>query len=174
RGRDVPGQDRRDRAGQGALYQPAASLHRSAPVRGADPRPYDEAQADPARRRRAEPDQPALRLPLPHPVLASRAVVLGERADTQRNLSRSLGRLPGPHRRLDPLSAAEGTGVRWALVRPARQPCYRSSSCSAIPVTVPTQGSQGPTAHPPPLLTLPAEPACVPRAPRATGAGWAH
>src|SRR5439155_24856943 len=83
-------------------------------------------------------------------------------------------RLPGPHRRLDPLSAAEGTGVRWALVRPARQPCYRSSSCSAIPVTVPTQGSQGPTAHPHPLLTLPAEPACVLRAPRATGAGWGH
>jgi len=40
------------------LYTNPRTLHRSAPVRGADPRSHDEAQADPARRRRAEPDQP--------------------------------------------------------------------------------------------------------------------
>ena len=40
------------------------------------PDPTHQAQADPARGRRAEPDQPALRLPLPHALRAARAVVL--------------------------------------------------------------------------------------------------
>ena len=39
RGRDVPRQDRRDRARQGALHQSEAPLHRGAALRGADPRP---------------------------------------------------------------------------------------------------------------------------------------
>ena len=51
--------------GQGALHEPAASLHRGAPLRGADPRSRGQAQADPPRGRRAEPDQAAVRLPLP-------------------------------------------------------------------------------------------------------------
>src|SRR3989442_7705935 len=47
--------------------------------------------------------------------------MLGERADTQRNLSRSLGRLPGPHRRRYSLAAGAAPGERWAPVSPARE-----------------------------------------------------
>ena len=63
------------------------------------PDPDDEAQAHPARGRRAEPDQPAVRVPLPHALLAARAVVLRERAGPEAGLAGPLGRLPGAHRR---------------------------------------------------------------------------
>src|SRR2546429_1540600 len=60
-----------------------------------------EAQADPARGRRAEPDQPALRVPLPHALRAPGAVVLAERTGAQGGLAGALGRLPGAHGRRD-------------------------------------------------------------------------
>ena len=47
---------------------PAASLYRGAAVGGADPRPDGQAQAHHAAGRRAQPDPPAVRLPLPHPL----------------------------------------------------------------------------------------------------------
>ena len=53
---------------QRALHAAAASLHRGAAVGGADPRPAGQAQAHPAAGRRAEPDPPAVGLPLPHPL----------------------------------------------------------------------------------------------------------
>ncbi len=46
----------------------AASLHRGAAVGRADPRPDGEAQAHHAAGRRAQPDPPAVGLPLPHPL----------------------------------------------------------------------------------------------------------
>ena len=48
------------------LRDAAASLHRGAAVGGADPRPEGQAQAHRAAGRGAEPDPPAVRLPLPH------------------------------------------------------------------------------------------------------------
>ena len=69
RGGDVPRPHRRDRARPRQLYtRPAAPLHRGAAVGGADPRPAGQAQAHRAAGRRAEPDPPALGLPLPHPL----------------------------------------------------------------------------------------------------------
>jgi ABC-type microcin C transport system duplicated ATPase subunit YejF len=61
-------QDRRDRERTRSLYRTAPSLHRGADVGGADPRPDGQAQPHRAPRRRAEPDPPALRLPVPHPL----------------------------------------------------------------------------------------------------------
>ena len=56
-----------------AVRQPAAPVHRGAAVRRAGARPAPArsrpARAGAAHRRRAEPDQPAVRLPVPHPLL---------------------------------------------------------------------------------------------------------
>ena len=56
-----------------ALQQPAPPVHGRADVRGAGARPGPPrprpARAGAAHRRRAEPDQPAVRLPVPHPLL---------------------------------------------------------------------------------------------------------
>ena len=61
------GQDRRDRPERGALRLPAPPLHGRAAGGGADGRPDASRQrAPPARRRRAEPREPAQRLPFPH------------------------------------------------------------------------------------------------------------
>ena len=72
RGRgDVPRQDRRDRRPRDDLRPRAPPLHAGAALGGArreaggDRRPSG---ADPARGRRAEPDQPAVGLPVPHPL----------------------------------------------------------------------------------------------------------
>ena len=72
RRRDVPRQDRRDRhQGQGlrrarCIRTPQALLS-AAPA--ADPELETPAGADHPLRRRAQPDQPAVRMPVPHPVL---------------------------------------------------------------------------------------------------------
>ena len=70
-GRDVPGQDRRDRGPQGRLRAARAPLHPGAPLRRAHPRSEGRAgpQAHRARRRRAQPAVTTLGLPLPHPLL---------------------------------------------------------------------------------------------------------
>ena len=70
------------------LYdEPAAPVHDLAAVGGADPRSgrRAEAQADPARRRSAQPREPAGRLPLPHalPVRAADALPRGSAAAAQ-------------------------------------------------------------------------------------------
>ena len=80
---------------RGALHAAAASLHRGAAVGGADSRPAGQAQAHPAAGRRAEPDPPALGLPLPHP-LPDRPVspLQHAGAGAQAERGRPLGVLP--------------------------------------------------------------------------------
>ena len=87
----VPRQDRRARDVGGSLPAAAPPLHDGAPVGepGADPGP--QAPADRARGRRAEPDRPALRLPLPH-ALPDRA------GDLRRGRAAARGSRPGPRR----------------------------------------------------------------------------
>ena len=66
------GQDRRDRPGRRGLRDADPPVHGLAALGGADPRPARErrARADRARGRRAEPGEPAVGLPLPHPLPA--------------------------------------------------------------------------------------------------------
>ena len=75
------------------------------------PDPAVEAQAHPARGRRAQPDQPALRLPLPHPLPDPGPLLLRERPGAEGDLARPLGRLPGPRLALPlPLPSGERAG----------------------------------------------------------------
>ena len=78
------------------------------------PDPAVEAQAHHARGRRAEPDQAALRLPLPHPLPDPGALLLRERAGAEGDLARPLGRLPGPRLALlfSPLGRGRGLASR--------------------------------------------------------------
>ena len=102
--RDVPRQDRRDRRPGDPLRAPAAPLHAGAAVgrarreAGRDRRP---AGADPPRGRRAEPDQPAVGLPVPHALpdrpgdlRQARAAAAADRAASEGGLP-----LPGTARR---------------------------------------------------------------------------
>ncbi|CAA9547568.1 MAG: Oligopeptide transport ATP-binding protein OppF, partial [uncultured Thermomicrobiales bacterium] len=67
---DVPRQDRGTRPQRVALRRSTPPVHQGSPLRRADPRPGDReaTRADHPERRRAQPDQPAVRLPLPHPL----------------------------------------------------------------------------------------------------------
>ena len=75
RGRgDVPRQDRRDRRPRDDLQPRAPPLHAGAALGGARRQAGGDRwppRADPARGRRPEPDQPAVGLPVPHPLLSS-------------------------------------------------------------------------------------------------------
>ena len=66
--RDVSRQDRRDGAKAADLHRAEASLHQGAAVSRAGARAGGHSQPDHPEGRRAEPDQSAQRLPLPHPV----------------------------------------------------------------------------------------------------------
>jgi hypothetical protein len=61
---DVSRQDRRARRQVRPVHPPAAPLHRGAVIGGAGPRPRGAEKAHHPEGRRAEPDQPALGLPL--------------------------------------------------------------------------------------------------------------
>ena len=65
---DVSRQDRRDGRDPRALQPPAAPLHRGAFVGRAGSRPDLRAQADRSEGGCPQPDQPALRMPFPHPL----------------------------------------------------------------------------------------------------------
>ncbi len=86
------GTDRRDRFVGGPLQQPAAPLHRGSAVGGADPGSDPQARAHPPAGRRAEPDQPAPRLPFPHPLPDPAVAALQHRvAAAQGGAERALG-----------------------------------------------------------------------------------
>src|SRR5262249_15671534 len=113
------------RARQAAVQQPQAPLHGSAPLRRPHSRPRDQAQAHPARGRRAQPHQAAFRVPLPHALSHPGAELLGERAGPQGDLPRALGRLSGsrvargltiPRIRVGPVE------LFYQRTRPARPP----------------------------------------------------
>ena len=76
-----------------ALRAARAPLHPGAPVRRARSRPAQGARApaDRARRRRAEPGEPAVGLPLPHPLLEGR-----RRSAPRRSLRSSTGAMATP------------------------------------------------------------------------------
>ena len=120
--RDVPGPDRGAGPVAGAQRAAAAPVLRGAAVRGPDPGPQGRAPppADHPARRRALAGEPAVRLPLPHPVLAARAAgqpgaLLGRGPRAARALDRPRGRLPlrGGRRRVaraGPVDRARGAG----------------------------------------------------------------
>ena len=88
------------------LYRrPAASLHPGAALRRAGAGPESEAQADPPAGRRAEPDEPAARLSLSHPLPDRRTALPGKRARTEAGQRRAFCRV--------------SSGVKAAAARPA-------------------------------------------------------
>ena len=111
----VPRQARRALAGRGALHAPDHALHRGAALgrARARSRPRREARADRARRRRAEPDQPAERLPLPPALPLRDRDLLAGRAAARRLRQR-------PPRCLSP-SAQCGQGDAGSESRPRRR-----------------------------------------------------
>src|SRR5207245_6886346 len=139
-----------DRAGEGALHEHEASVHGGAPVGRAEPRPDDEAQADPARGRRAEPDQPALWVPLPHALRAPGAVVLAERTGAQGGLAGALGRLPGAHGRRDQVAARPlpnarvGVTTVRARASPAQSMIWGRQARAGLRPAAPSAGGRSP------------------------------
>ena len=90
----VSRQDRRARRQARPLHPPAAPLHRGPLVGGAGPRPRGGAPAHHPQRRRAEPDQPALGLPLSYPLPLHLHPLLQGGAGDARDPARSPCRLP--------------------------------------------------------------------------------
>ena len=76
------------------LRHAAASLYRGAAVGGADSRSDGQAQAHHAAGRRAQPDPPAVGLPLPHPLPDRQARLRDARARAAREPAGPLGVLP--------------------------------------------------------------------------------
>ena len=138
RGRgDVPRQDRRDRRPGDALQPAQPPLHAGAALRGARReagRHRWPARADPARGRRAEPDQPALGLPVPHPLPARpgdlrprRAAAAADRSSGTRSPATSPASSATTRTsRSPPRCSASTTPVRRTRVR-ARRPTSATS-----------------------------------------------
>ena len=115
---DVPRQGRRDRAARHAVRGAGPPLHARPAVGRAGARSGRRAQAPPGdpQGRRAEPGQPAARLPVPHPLLAVRA-------------ARPAGELP------DDRPAAPAVLDGRAIGRRATTPTRRSRPTSASPTS---------------------------------------
>ena len=109
----VPRQDRRAGDGRGALPPAAAPVHAGAPVGEPGARAGPQAAAHRAHGRRAEPDRPAVRLPLPH-ALPDRA------ADLRRGRAAARRARPRPSRRVPLRGHVDRRG------RPAPRPWRRS------------------------------------------------
>ena len=93
--------------------RPAASLHRGAAVGGAGAGPAGEAAARHPAGRRAEPDQSAVRLPLPHALPLCLGALPGRGAADE-------GSAPRPSRRLPSARRADlGDGARRRPVKDA-------------------------------------------------------
>src|SRR5262249_4178078 len=146
--------------GQGAVYQPQAPLHGSAAVGGAHPRSDAQAQAHHPGGRCPQPDQPALRLPLPHAVRVTGAVLLAERAGAQGDHSGALGGVSGAHRGRAGITAPpRGVGPGGGTVPPTPRPGRRSASFSIMALRPPTavgngSGDPSPSPAPPPRAAV--------------------
>ena len=108
-----------------ALRAAAAPLHGGAPLGDPDARLGREAQADHAHRRRAEPDEPAERLPLPHALPDRAADLRRGRAAARRPRRGPLGRLP-LRRHADP-GAVQAPA--WLTARRSTPGCCTTSGC---------------------------------------------
>src|SRR6185437_16209659 len=82
---DVSRQDRRIRRQRDAVHPAAPPLYPGAPVGGAGAEPEAAARKAPAAGRCAEPDQPAARLHLPHPLPARRGALQDRQAGLARD-----------------------------------------------------------------------------------------
>ena len=81
--------------GAGAVFRTAASVHRSTALGRTDSRPQGQAPAAASAGRRAEPDQPAIGLPLSHALPdRAEAAVQHRGAATEADKRRPLGLLP--------------------------------------------------------------------------------
>ena len=157
---DVPRQDRRDRTAATRSTRARPPVHAGAALGGAGPGPGRRAQAPPGdpQGRRAQPREPAVGLPLPHPLLALRAPgtagdVPHGRPAAQGPRGRPVGRLPlrrrgaqdrrrhrPPARRAGPARHA-GLGARVPArgrPRPSRssRPRRSTRACSGSPGSV--------------------------------------
>ena len=121
--RDVPRHDGGDRRRGPDLLPPHPPVHAGAAVGGAGARP-DAAQrpgADRAHRRRAEPGQPAERVPVPHQVLEGPGDLQRRGSRAHRTTRRALGapvRLPlrrGPRRHLTPTPPVHRAAIAWSI-----------------------------------------------------------
>ena len=128
-GGDVSRPDRRDRHDARGLFHAEASLYRGADVGGAGARSRRAAPPDPARGRAARSGQPAVRLPLPHPLPLCDRPLRGGRARRSRPRRRASSRpatMPRPRaqgrRRLRQRRRRRGRRSR------DRPPAHRSAS----------------------------------------------
>ena len=125
----VPRQDRRALAGRGALRAADPPVHRGAALGGADPRSARAARADRARGRRAEPDQPAERLPLPSALPLRDRDLRDRRAAADPARRRAPGGLPPPAQRRarpGPLTRSQAPAEQCTIgVRPRSCTCVR-------------------------------------------------
>ena len=144
RGRgDVPRQDRRDRRPRDAVLPPAPPLHAGAALRGAG-REAGHGRwppgADPSRGRRAEPGQPAVRLPLPHPLpdgpgdlRPGRAAAAAGRPAAQGRLSLPRGARPRPGQADHRAAARRGRHRQSRPVGRRRPPTWAPIPASPTP-----------------------------------------
>ena len=127
--RDVPRQDRGDRRPRDHLRPPAPPLHAGAALRGARReagRDRRSPRAHPPRGRRAEPDQPALGLPVPHALPVRPGDLRQGRAAAAADRPAPQGRLPLRRRAgFAPGHAGHDGSCSASTTRAARSPAPR-------------------------------------------------
>ena len=129
-GKIVEHADKRD-----ALRRPAASLHRGAAGRRAGARSEAQAREAHARGRRAEPDEPAARLPLPYALPLCRGALPHRSAAAAGSSTGPLGLVPPARDGLTDFSRRTA-GTAWRATGPGSgssnsSPCRISWSASA-------------------------------------------
>ncbi len=118
---DVSGPGRRDRPGRRDLRESAPPLHPRAPQLAPRHGSGGAHRGAADHRRAAQPDRPALRLPLPHALPVRRGGVRGEDAGARRGrVGRAPRRLPHGRRRLRPFARRRGAVMEAARAAASR------------------------------------------------------
>ena len=122
------------------LLAPDAPVHAGPALRGAGARPdaARQARADRARRRRAVPGQPAVGLPLPHPVLEGPGRLQDGRARAR--AARPTGRASTSRRATSPRRGSSSRPRTSAVARPTRGSRPRTSRSSPTPAPASAAG----------------------------------